>query len=410
MSHHTSRCALVAALAGALACTDRPPTTAPGGGPAARATTPARATIAPPEALARALALALGAPEFRSRVKAQLDASPFREHKLQFQRFLRADNGNALAALAGAAGITSDALARQADRAIPLELYLPVPEHRRAWAEAGGDANVLVATAIADHDVPVAFDVHGNRSLLSPNTPPATPVIALVPVETDFSVRPSFLQYCGDECGGGGGGGGSGPPPPTPGLYMTKSHFTQTFEGWLKGSPEFEVHILGQKDQTDSLKDYQCAGEHQASPYYFDQNDLDWSGSVMLYSKTQLDNYHAAHPAQDVRVFVVEDDDTACEIKTTNDFWQNVVNAVDGANQALTAGKDTTSSTADKAWKFAKAIQKLLAALASLINTNDELPGNAVQDNIAGEYHDGYNWVVKGEKNVTNGWIKLEMR
>src|SRR2546430_17215922 len=46
-----------------------------------------------------------------------------------------------------------------------------------------------------------------------------------------------------------------------------------------------------------------------ASPYYFDQNDLDWSGSVMLYSKTQLDNYHAAHPAQDVRVFVVEDED-----------------------------------------------------------------------------------------------------
>src|SRR2546430_17656579 len=86
-----------------------------------------------------------------------------------------------------------------------------------------------------------------------------------------------------------------------------------------------------------------------ASPYYFDQNDLDWSGSVLLYSKTQLDNYHAAHPAQDVRVFVVEDDDTACEIKTTNDFWQNVVNAVDGANQALTAGKDTTSSTPDNA-------------------------------------------------------------
>src|SRR5437867_6318991 len=407
MLRHTSRCALVAALAGALACTDRPPT-APGGGPAARAATPGRATIAPPEELARALALALGAPEFRAHVKALLDASPFREHKLQFQRFLRADNGNALAALAGAAGITSDAMARQADSTIPLELYLPVPEHRQTW---GGGANVLVATAIADHDVPVAFDVHGNRSLLSPDTPPATPVIALVPVETDFSVRPSFLQYCGDECGGGGGGGGgSGPPPPTPGLYMTQSHFTQTFEGWLKGSPEFEVHILGQKDQTDSLKDYQCAGEHQASPYYFDQNDLDWSGSVMLYSKTQLDNYHTAHPGQDVRVFLVEDDDTACEIKTTNDFWQNVVNAVDGANQALTAGKDTTPSTADTTWQFAKAIQKLLAALASLINTNDELPGNAVQDNIAGEYHDGYNWVVKGEKNVTNGWIKLEMR
>ena len=56
------------------------------------------------------------------------------------------------------------------------------------------------------------------------------------------------------------------------------------FEGWLKGGPEFEVHILGQKGQTDSLTDYQCAGEKQAAPYYFDQDALDWSGSVMLLS------------------------------------------------------------------------------------------------------------------------------
>src|SRR2546425_8390508 len=187
MLRHTSCYVVALALAGALGCRARPSATGPDGDGPTTATAPRPATIAPPEALARALALALRAPEFRSRVKAQLDASPFREHKLQFQRFLRADNGNALAALAGAAGITSDALARQADRAIPLEMYLPVPDHRQTW---GGGANVLVATAIADHDVPVAFDVHGNRSLLSPTTPPATPVIALVPVETDFSVRP----------------------------------------------------------------------------------------------------------------------------------------------------------------------------------------------------------------------------
>ncbi len=73
-----------------------------------------------------------------------------------------------------------------------------------------------------------------------------------------------------------------------PGLYLTKAHFVDDFEGWLKGGPEFEVHILGQKGQTDSLTDYQCAGEKQPAPYYFDQNALDWSGSVMLFSKVQL--------------------------------------------------------------------------------------------------------------------------
>src|SRR5207237_1165959 len=83
---------------------------------------------------------------------------------------------------------------------------------------------VLAATAIGDHDVPVAFDVHGNRRLLDPEHQPATPVIAVVPVETDFSPKPSALIACVEYCGGGGGGGGGGvsPPPPSPGLYMTK--------------------------------------------------------------------------------------------------------------------------------------------------------------------------------------------
>jgi len=61
-------------------------------------------------------------------------------------------------------------------------------------------------------------------------------------------------------------------------------------------------------------------------------------------------------------------------------------------------------------WKFAKALQKLLSALPSLINTNDELVGDAVQDNVVAEYHPGFNWIVKGENNVTNGWVQLEMK
>src|SRR5207302_948283 len=197
--------------------------------------------------------------------------------------------------------------------------------------------------------------------------------------------------------GAGGGGGGGYPIGPPPGLYLTQAHFAKTFEGWLKGAPEFEVHVLGQSGQTDSLKDYQCAGERQSWPYYFDQNNLDWTGSVLLFSRTQLDNYHAAHLNQDLRAFAVEDDDTACQIKTDNDVFKRLEEAVDGANRALTAGKDTTSSTAARIWKFAQALQKLFTAIASLINTNDELVGNAVQDSITGEYHAGFNRIVKGE-------------
>ena len=401
MCHYTSRTAALALVLGALACSDRPPGTAPD----AASGEPAILSAAAPELLARSLALALGDPAFRAHVKDQLDRSPFREHKLSFQRFLAAERsgtGGALATMARRSGLATADLAGAAERAIPLEMYLPVPEHRRSWT---GDANVLVATAIADHDPPVAFDLQGNRRLLDPERPPSTPVIAVVPVETDFATAPARI---------GGDFLFPWPPPPppsptTPGLYLTKAHFVDDFEGWLKGGPEFEVHILGQKGQTDSLTDYQCAGEKQAGPYYFDQNALDWSGSVMLLSKVQLDAYNAAHPGQNVRVFVVEDDDTACEIKANRDIMGNLFKAVDGAYKAVTAGNDS-SNTIAKLFKRANAFQKLWSAVASFINTNDELVGTAVEDAVVGISYPGYNWIVKGENNATNGWLTLSVK
>ena len=410
MSHHTSRAAGLMLLAAALACSDRSPGTAPEA--SAVGSNPIGAAPKT-EVLARSLALALGDPAFRAHVKAELDGSPFREHKLQFQQFLQRNQGTALRAMAHGTGLPQADLARAAEGAIPLEMYLPVPAHRRAWT---GGENVLVATATADHDVPVAFDVHGNRQLLDPERPPATPVIAVVPVETDFSAPPPPDRViCLLSCGGGGGGGGFPPPPPpsdpapAPGLYMTKAHFVDDFEGWLKGSPEFEVHILGQQGQSDSLSDYQCAGEKQPAPYYFDQNGLDWSGSVMLFSQAQLDGYNAAHPGKNVRVFVVEDDDTACEIKANRDILGGLLKAVDGAYKDLTAGNQA-SNTVMKLFKQANAFQKLWSAVASFFNTNDELVGNAVEDAVVGATYPGYNWIVKGENNVTNGWIALEMK
>ncbi len=402
MSRTTLCLVACASLAGTFGCTDRPATTAP---PPER---PATAAPSPPshaataEQLARRLAKALHSAAFRAYVKAQLDGSPFREHKLHLQRFLAANGKRALQEIADQNGIAAADVERDAEAAIPLKLYLPVPAHRAAWT---GDENLLVATAIADHEAPVAFDPKGTRQLLSPDQPPATPVLALVPVETDFNAPPARV-LCLDNCGGGGGGGS--PPPPSPGLYMTQSHFRQDFEGWLKGSPEFEVHILGQKGQTDSLTDYQCAGDHKSAPYYFDQNNLDWSGSVLLFSKPQLDGYNTAHPGKNVRVFVVEDDDGPCEIKNDPNRLRQLLAKVDSVFRALTSGND--SSRVVKAWKYAKAAQNIFSVIASLIKTNDELVGNAIEDVIALEFHQGFNWIVKGENNVTNGWIKLEMR
>jgi len=391
------------ALGTGMACADRPtenagPSGADSGQPMVSLVAPP-APGQPPEALARGFARALRNPAFRAYIKAQLDASPFTEHKLQLQSFLGANGGRALRQIAQENGVADSVLAAAAGATRPLEFYLPVKAHRAAWS---GDLNVLVATALGDHDAPVAFDPDGHRRVLSLDAPPATPVIAVVPQETDFS-RPAGLQ-CLEACGGGGGGGGMS----LAGLYMTKAHFVQTFESWLKGDPEFEIHILGQLGQTDSLTDYQCAGEHAGGPYTFDQNDLDWAGRVLLFSQDQLFNYRKAHPNQGIRVFALEDDDTACQIKTNHDDIVGMLRYVDSVYQSLTGGRDTVKVKTNYFDAFTVG-HNIWTTIASWIKTNDDLIGNAVEDRIVGAFYPGYNWFIKANNNITNGWINLEM-
>lgn len=413
-----TRVAPLVLLAALAACGERPAPTATGepGLSAAKAAAP-EADRQRLEQLARRLARALSDPAFRLRLKQELDRSPVREHKLHFQRFVTAGARPAAAEIARATGTSPAAVTGEALGAPALELYLPVPEHRTRWT---GDANVLVATALHDHEAPVAFDPSGRRQLLDPDTPPGTPVLALVPVETDFDqaesrVGAAVVEVCPQSPGAPAGeiqaqacqgtGGGS----TVPGLWMTAAWFVGTFEGWLKGSPEFEVHMLGQAGSTDSLRTYQCAGEKQGVPYWFDQNSTSWTGGVLLASQSQIDSYKQQHPGQSLRVVVIEDDDTACQIKFDADRFKNAITLIDSYNNSYTGGRDTTAGLT-RIWNRAKAIQKILQAIWSFITTQDEFVGNAVQDAVAGVYKPGYNWIVKGENNVTNGALKLEMR
>ncbi|HTO74070.1 MAG TPA: hypothetical protein VMJ30_09625 [Gemmatimonadales bacterium] len=372
------------------------------------------------ERLAKRFALALHDPEFRRYVYRRLNGSPYREHKLPFRRFLGEEGGAGMRAFTAGRPEVEDSVGKEAEGASALEFYFPVPAHRRSWS---GDENILVATAWADRDAPVAFDPRGQRSILSPDRPPDTPVLALVPVEQDFDspaalARPEATQ-CVEPCvptsgGTDGTSGGTGNPggpqvaPPPAGIYLLKSHFTSTFEGWLKGDPEFEFHILGQTGTTDSLTDYQCAGEKQPAPYYFDQNGTDWSGRVMLFNALQLSNYKASHPNQAFRIFAVEDDNEACVIRTDQgNFWGTI-------SAASTLYKDATgvidTFNIGKILIMKTDLKKFWTLVSNLILTNDELPGTAIKDSTVKEFHGGYNFVIKGKDNATNGWLQLEVR
>jgi hypothetical protein len=239
-------------------------------------------------------------------------------------------------------------------------------------------------------------------------------VLAVEPAETRFDrprARELAQAVCTPETCGTGGSGGTGS---TPGLYLSASHLTQTFESWLKGSPEIEILVLGQKGTTDSLTKYQCIGERATGPYFFDQDGLDWRGNALLFSQAQLDAFKQQHPGQAVRLFFMEDDDTSCEIRNSPMTLQKLIGDVDAATRGLSGGRDTTTAGSDgvfrKVYKYANVVQRLYSLVASLLNSNDDLIGNAVEDATIGVSYPGYNWVLKAENGTTNGWISVQMR
>jgi hypothetical protein len=400
-----TRISLTIALLVAVAACDRPEPTGPR---AEERLAPATAHLErsqreAADRLARRFARALDDAEFRTFIKTELDGSPYAENKLHLQRFLTRFGGRAMRDVARLSGDGEASVDADAQAAAPLEIYFPVAGHRAAW---NGGPDVLVASAREDGDSPVAYDVKGFRRVLSADAPPDTPVLAIVPVETDFGPdRSAAFAVTPPE-----------PPPPEPlpapspplGMYMTYAHFVQDFEGWFKGSPEYEIHVLGQAGTSDSLTDYQCSGGQASGYYRFDQNELTWTGQVLLFSQTQLNNYRTAHPNQNFRIVALEDDDTSCQIKFDGSRFKQLQAVLQSAYPDLTGSKDTTSSIG-RIIKRANALQKILRSVYSFITTQDDLIGNAIEDVVVGQFFSGANWIIRGEGNVTNGWIKLRM-
>ncbi|HEV8600548.1 MAG TPA: hypothetical protein VGQ69_14405 [Gemmatimonadales bacterium] len=354
------------------------------------------------ERLARRLAIALGNSAFREVVFTALQQSRVREGKVHFQRFLGEEQGRRLQQLAELARENEATIAGDLEGASPLEIYLPVPAHRRAWQ---GDENVLVATALDDQDVPVAFDSRGRRQLLDPDQPPDIPVIALGRAETSFEPLAGPATV---EVDTGGTGGGTPSASSSPGLYMTYARIPSSFEGWLKGAPEFELHILGQDGNSGTMKSYQCAGESAGIPYQYNHDDTEWRGNVMLFSQAQLDGYKAQHPGQALRILVMEDDDTRCVIKTDSARVARFFAQIATSYGQLTGGRDTLISL--KTFRKAQTLINIFKALWSAIQSQDDLVGTALEDSVAREYFSGANWIIKGENTVTQGALKLEMR
>jgi hypothetical protein len=415
MSPLARRAALLAALLVTTACADRTTPVEPTQPPHVAVSAAASGQQARNERLARRFALALRDDDFRVMVLRSLRSSAAREGKVHLQRFLDGTAGAMRHQLAILSNEPQQAVDADLQESPAIEIYLPVPEHRNRWrggldvwwpppSETGisRSRSTRRAGAFARRRPAAQHPRHrpGSRGVSVRRG--GAPILRWV-----HDLRRGHLHGDGTSGGSGTGGGGTASVV-SPGLYMTYAKYNETFEGWLKGDPEFEVHVLGQDGSSSAMKSYQCAGEKAGAPYQYDQNGKEWSGSVMLYSQTQLDGYKAQHPGQAVRLLVVEDDDGACVIKTDSARVTRMFQAIASTYGVMSGGKDTTL-LAMKLFKKAQSLFQIFKSAWSVITTQDDLVGNAMEDVAAQAYFPGANWIVRGENSVANGALRLEM-
>lgn len=380
------------ALTGITGCggdrADPVASTAIGAEPAMSAGTEQQARV---ERLARRLAEALQDPAVRHRLRASLQRSRFRENKLLFQGLLHDNAHRLLADITRATGEPESVVDADATAAGALELYLPVPDQRARWT---GDDEILVATSLHDGDQPVAFDSRGNRHLLERDQPPITPVLSLVPAETDFArdPGPAAAKCTVETCQGGGGGGG--PPPPT-GIYLTQTAIYDLHEDWVRGSPEVEAMFMGPTTDRTQMSLLSCANESAVGQRYYDQDNNFWYGNVLIADSAQLERVHAAYPPATpwslVRFTVAfwEDDTGRCQIAADVNTWKNKLLAsglaVLGGMTVLAT--DWSSPVDTEAWPFIVQLPLGLLGLAQTIGGNDDFIGIAVNRTVWNPVH-----------------------
>jgi hypothetical protein len=299
---------------------------------------------------------------------------------------------------------------------------MPVATHRKGWR---GGRDLIVATQVEDTDNPIAWDTEGKRVALNLITPPTTPVLVLVPVETNFDqpLSPKTLAARGNpkretiedpvstllECGtpgcseGGGGGGGGNFPA---GLYITFQRLVNQGEPWTLGAPEIEVHIHGPQSQAAPQygADLACSGDRVGFPRGFNQDNAFWNGEALLFDQTQINAYNSMIQAG-FNISVWEDDNDKCSIKK-EDFnlaqrYASIATAVGG--YAAVSAATGIGPTIVAAGTFVAAVYQSL----NFLWTNDDFLGTYVNAASIGVSYADANHVLYIAPGQVNGRAKI---
>jgi len=385
--------------------------------------------------ITRAVALALANDAFRADALKEMRNAPFKEHKLELRQYL---NPGRLAGLSAASGKTASALASALQAVRPLEFYMPVASQRESWT---GDANILVASQLEEGEEIVAFDVKGKSVALTEGSAPSIPALSIVPVETRFNepLDPGKSQNINtrggkaigtlvscaenpDACASSAGnsnleiskvidcgfcGSSGGTSYGTPGFYMTFSRIVDMGEAWLKGSPEIEVHVQGQVSASYPIygEDLACSGEQSLLERKFNQDNVFWNGSVLIWSQAQASAFSAQFP-DGWHIVFWEDDDTACALK----FDKNALLGAISATAAAVGGAAVKGGWTPIGWGLILATFLANAySQLSWLSSNDDFLGVLVPAANHGDYwYDANSTLLRGT--AVNGRANIVSR
>jgi len=133
------------------------------------------ATTAHAHQLARSVAISLQDGNARFDLYRRMQNSEAAEGKVFLSSYLRSSGLDTAISRQGVNFVDL------ADNLPALEMYLPVPTHRKQWQ---GSEDLLVLAVTSERDPLLAYDVHGKPRLLSLDAPPAIPVLVIVPAES----------------------------------------------------------------------------------------------------------------------------------------------------------------------------------------------------------------------------------
>lgn len=342
--------------------------------------------------VAQLVALALREPSARGLFYRAQASSPVKENKLFLAGWLGGEGTPLLQAMARAGGMKVSEVQALVSQLGPVEIYLPVAEHRAAWT---GGTDVQVAFAERDRAQPYGFDLNGRPVQLSIKDAPATPTVVVTYAE---SFDEKGVAHGANRPQAGPSGALSPRlavlTVPYTGVWVDSIKTNSDFENWASGNPEFELYV----QNAETRGNIACSGESAVEPYNFNMDGTSYRYPTLLAADYELPQ------SVPMVIAMFEDDDIRCKIVQDKDFVKLATDALTNANSAYKA-------LSGKEWVNGEWIMQLKTAyvnVMSIIHGNDEFVGvsTTVSDiNSLDSHH-----TLRNENSMATGIVRVQWK